>query len=354
MNAPGLLPVTVLTGFLGSGKTTLLSRVLKSAAFSRTAVIINEFGAIGLDHDLVEASDESFIELSTGCMCCTVRGDLVLTLRDLLSRRDAGTAPLFERIVIETSGLADPAPILHALMTDAGLTERLQLAAVITTVDAATGTKTLVGHPEAVKQIALADQLVLTKTDLASAGTDALVTELHTLNPSAPLSIARFGDVTTASQLFEGSSGDIVSKLETIGRWLGHRHAHDHHAAAATAPQQAIATVSFYRDEPIHALTLTLLLQTLAEQCGANLLRLKGIVAIAEIPERPAVLHGVQHVFHPPTWLERWPSTDHRSRFVFIGRNLSRPWLEALIDVIEEEVCDAGRVPAPTESQEAQ
>ena len=165
-----MIPVVVLTGFLGSGKTTLLGRLLRHPQFARTAVIINEFGEVGLDHDLVETSEESFVTLQTGCLCCAVRGDLVLTLEDILRRRDAGAVTPFERVVIETSGLADPAPILHALMTDSGLAQRLALAGVVATVDAVNGLATLARQPESVKQVAVADRLLLTKTDLVGSG----------------------------------------------------------------------------------------------------------------------------------------------------------------------------------------
>jgi G3E family GTPase len=190
-----MIPVCVLTGFLGSGKTTLLARLLRSPQFSRTAVIINEFGEVGLDHDLIETSEESFVELQTGCLCCAVRGDLVLTLEDILRRRDAGTVAPFERVVIETSGLADPAPILHALMSDAGLSERLALAGVVATVDAVNGLATLARQPESVKQVAVADRLILTKTDLLEGESDGLATRLAALNPSATLLEASFGAV---------------------------------------------------------------------------------------------------------------------------------------------------------------
>ena len=168
-----MIPVSVLTGFLGSGKTTLLARLLRTPQFARTAVIVNEFGEVGLDHDLIETSEESFVELQTGCLCCTIRGDLVLTLEDLLARRDTGAVAPFDRIVIETSGLADPAPILHALMGDGGLARRLTLAGVVTTVDALNGLGTLARQPESVKQVAVADRLLVTKTDLVGSGNEA-------------------------------------------------------------------------------------------------------------------------------------------------------------------------------------
>jgi G3E family GTPase len=335
-----LLPVAVLTGFLGSGKTTLLGRLLESPRFSRTAVIINEFGEVGLDHELVEASDESFIELQTGCICCAVRGDLVLTLENILRRRDQGAVPPFEQIVIETSGLADPAPILHALMADAGLANRLVLAGVTAVVDAVNGQETLRCQPESVKQIAIADRLVLTKTDLVDGQPDALLAQLAALNPAAPVLTAAFGDIDP-DRLFDAGLRDRTGKLANVTGWLnsGDHHVHRHTDETEFNRHDArISSYSLLRDQPIRAVTLTLLLEALAEHCGGDLLRLKGIVNVAEAPDRPAVIHGVQHVFHPPVWLQRWPSGDRRSRLVFIVRGIPRSWIEALFEAIEAEV----------------
>jgi G3E family GTPase len=327
-----MIPVCVLTGFLGSGKTTLLGKLLKSPEFARTAVIINEFGEIGLDHDLIETSDESFVTLQTGCLCCTIRGDLVLTLADVLRRRDEGTVTPFDRVVIETSGLADPAPILHAVMSDDALVERLTLAGVVTTVDAVHGADTLERQPESVKQVAVADRLVLTKTDVVTETPAALTDRLAALNPSAPVLPASFGDIDPA-RLFDARIWDPSGKLPDLtGDEHGH-HAHDRNRHDAR-----IACFALLRDEPIPAVALTLFLEVLAEHCGADLLRLKGIVAIAESPERPAVIHGVQHMFHAPAFLARWPSDDRRSRLVFIARDLPREFAEALLDAIEAEV----------------
>ena len=328
-----MIPVCVLTGFLGSGKTTLLGRLLKSPAFARTAVIINEFGEIGLDHDLIETSDESFVTLQTGCLCCTIRGDLVLTLADILRRRDEGTVTPFDRVVIETSGLADPAPILHAVMSDDALAERLTLAGVVTTVDAVHGADTLERQPESVKQVAVADLLVLTKSDLVAEQSAALAQRLAALNPSAPVLPASFGDIDPA-RLFDARIWDPSGKL-AMPADDPHRH---HGAHERNRHDERIACFALIRDEPIPAVALTLFLEVLAEHCGADLLRLKGIVAIAESPDRPAVIHGVQHMFHAPAFLARWPSDDRRSRLVFIARDLPRDFAEALLDAIEAEV----------------
>jgi G3E family GTPase len=312
-----MIPVCVITGFLGSGKTTLLSHLLRDPAFERTAVIINEFGAVGLDHLLVESSDEQILLLEGGCVCCTVRGDLVRTAGDLLARRAAGTVTPFERIVIETTGLADPAPILHALMTDRDIAEALRLESVIATVDAAAGAATLEAHPESVKQAALADCIVVTKTDLADPSANGLAERLQALNPGAPKLTAVHGAVD-ATQLFTRRGHDDFADEE-------HYHG-------------GIDTFCLRREKPLHAVTLSLFLQVIAEHCGARLLRLKGLVDVVESPGRPAVIHGVQHVFHPPAWLDAWPSEDRSTRIVVIAQGLEARWLQDLLEILEEEV----------------
>ena len=317
------LPVSVITGFLGSGKTTLLSRLLRDPAFERTAVIINEFGAVGLDHLLVESSDEQILTLEGGCVCCTVRGDLVRTASDLLARRAAGAVTAFERIVIETTGLADPAPIVHALMTDRDIADALRLQSVITTVDAATGVATLDAHPESVKQAALADCIVVTKSDLADPAANGLAERLRALNPAAPKLTALHGAVD-ATRLFQRAY-DPPRYDATLYQAQAHRHG-------------GINTFCLRRERPLHAATLSLFLQVAAEHCGARLLRLKGLVDVVESPGRPAVIHGVQHVFHPPVWLDAWPDEEHRTRIVVISQGLDAQWLQGLLEVLEDEV----------------
>jgi G3E family GTPase len=329
-----VIPVLLLIGFLGSGKTTLLSHLLRQPDFARTAVIINEFGEIGLDHELVEKSDDSVIALSTGCLCCKVRGDLVETLADLLRRRDAGTVPSFTRVVIETSGLADPAPILQTLMTDTTIAERLVLGGVVATIDAVNGVGTLAREAISVKQVAVADRLVVTKSDLLDVERSTLLPRLAALNAGAPVLQAQHG-VIDPQRLFDAGPFDLASKSLDVRSWLGEGsddHGHGRHAE--------IQTYAIVRTEPIHAVALTLLLETLAEHCGADLLRLKGIVNIAESPDRPAVIHGVQHVFHAPAFLPHWPSNDRRSRIVVITRGIPQAWIEALIDALAAEVAE--------------
>ena len=302
-------------------------------------MIINEFGEVGIDHDLVEASEESFVQLETGCLCCTVRGDLEATLADLLARRAAGTVPPFERIVIETSGLADPAPILHALMTDAASRPGLALAGVVTTVDAVTGLATLAREPQSVRQVAVADRLVVTKTDLAGVSS-GLRDRIAAINPRVEVIEASHGDVDPA-RLIAAAFGAAAAARE-IEAWTSTQHLSIVGQTQSHAHGDDIQCFTIRRDRPIPAVAVTLLLEALADHCGSGLLRLKGIVGITEHPERPAVIHGVQHVFHAPVWLDRWPGHDRSSRLVLIGRGLSAAWVERLIMALEAEVAEIG------------
>lgn len=323
------LPLSVITGFLGSGKTTLIRRLLASPRFARTAVIINEFGDIGLDHELIESGDEELVELSTGCLCCAMRGDLAAAVARLCAKRAGGA--VFERIVLETTGLADPAPIVQSLLVDPGLRAQVALERIVVTVDAVNGDATLDSHDVSRKQVALADLLLITKSDLAPAGGPDLQRRLHALNRGASIVHAVHGDVAPAI-LFQASGTRSVPASATTPPARRHPHAHDD-----------ISSVSLERDEPLHAVSLTLFLQALAEICGPDLLRVKGIVALAEHPHGAAVVHGVQHVFHPLRWLDAWPPGARGTRLVLIGRRLRRHWIEALLATIEDEVRGATR-----------
>ena len=326
-----LIPVSVLTGFLGSGKTTILSHLLRQPEFSRTAVVINEFGEVALDHELIETSEDSVVALTTGCLCCKVRTDLTQTLQDLLRRRDEGACTRFNRIVIETSGLADPAPILHALMIDTALAGRLVLGNVVTTVDAVAGEVTLEREAISRKQVAVADRIVLSKLDVTSGVEASLRSRLTALNPRAPTLCATYGRIES-DNLFAAAFHDRVLEVSSS---LAETPEHTHSDRDAE-----IKSFTVVRVEPIQAVALTLFLETLAEHCGADLLRLKGIVNVAESPQQPAVVHGVQHVFHAPAWLSHWPSDDRTSRMVFITRSIPRQWVEVLLDAISAEVAD--------------
>jgi G3E family GTPase len=329
-----MIPVAIVTGFLGSGKTTLISRILRDPVFTRTAVIVNEFGEIGLDHELIASSDETLLTLTTGCLCCAVRSDLVATLVDLRRRRDAGEAA-YDRALIETSGLADPAPILQALMTDRDVAQDHAIDGIVTVVDVLHGEAALERHAEARRQVALADTLLLSKTDLA-APTEALRARLGALNPGAALLAAR--DVVPDT---------LLTGTNVAARFAALPEPSSRNPFSRAPHTDGIETFSLRRDRPVPALALTLLLEALAEHCGARLLRLKGLVNIAEMPGQPAVIHGVQHVVSPPEFLDRWPSADHTTRMVFIAQGVPRRFPARLLDVIEREVREEMEQTAP-------
>ena len=350
----GKIPVTVLTGFLGSGKTTVLNGLVKNQALRRTAVVINEFGEIGLDHELVQKSDENFMLVRNGCVCCTVRGDLISTLRDLSDRQQRREIERLERVVIETTGLADPAPILHTLMNDQSLLDDgYGLGAVVTTIDAINGLPTLDNHQEAVKQVGIADLLLLTKTDLAARSTlSTLQNRVAAINPGAKTLLAINGEVSPA-EFFGTGLYRLESKEVEVQNWLNaeayinHSHADgtDHEHAHAASPEvdrnrhgDGIRAYCVIRAQPISWSGFSAWLDLVSAMRGNDLLRVKGIVNVIEEPSRPVVIHGVQHIFHPPIKLDAWPSEDHRTRIVFITRNIDREVIEETLRVFERRV----------------
>lgn len=344
------IPVTIITGFLGAGKTTLLNRLLKDPALADTIVIVNEFGEIGLDHLFIETRDDSMILMASGCLCCTIRGDLLTTLEDLIKRFDTGVLTAFKRVVIETTGLADPAPILQSLIGHPMIVARYNLDGVVTLVDAVNGSSTLNHHPEAIKQVAIADRIVITKSDLAP-DTSALRARLRALNPAAPIVDAIKGEAQV-NRLIGTGPFDLASKNPDVANWLraeayasDHAHLHDydhhHHNDHAHPDQHAhdinrhdthIRAFCLTTDDAIPSTGFELFLSLLRSAHGEKLLRMKGIVKISEHPERPIILHGVQHVFHPPVQLERWPDDDHRTRLVFITKDLDESFVSRLWD----------------------
>lgn len=322
-----LVPVSLLTGFLGSGKTTVLNKLLTRPELARTVVVINEFGEIGLDHELVESSTEDMVLLKSGCLCCTIRGDLVDTLRGLMARRLSGAIAAFDRVLIETTGLADPAPILHALIYHPYLVLRYRLQAVVTVVDAVNGGATLDAHAEAVRQVAVADRIVLAKQDLAG-DTGPLRARLARLNPAAAIEPPE----APADTLLGGLFG-LDGKAADVRAWLGavdeDEHAHGHDPNRHDAAIRAFALAS---DRPVPRATFEMFLDLLRANHGPKLLRLKGLVALAEDPDRPVVVHGVQHVVHAPVTLPAWPDEDRTSRLVLIVRDLDPSFVARLWD----------------------
>ncbi|TMJ05549.1 MAG: GTP-binding protein [Alphaproteobacteria bacterium] len=319
---PPPIPLTVLTGFLGAGKTSLLNRLLKDEALSNAAVIINEFGEIGLDHLLVEHVEDGVMLLSTGCLCCTMRGDLVNTLEKLLRGLDNGRMQ-FNRVIIETTGLADPAPVLHTAMVHPYFVMRFRLDGVVTVVDAVNGAATLDAHVEAVKQVAVADRIVLSKTDLVDtperrAAAARLRERLGALNPAAPVIEAANAGV---AQLIDCGLYDAERKIPDVKRWLSeeaYAHNERHHHHDVNRHDDKIRAFTLATDQAIPFSAFEMFLDLLRSMHGPNLLRVKGIVKLAESPDRPVVIHGVQHIFHPPATLAAWPDADRRTRLVFI------------------------------------
>ena len=328
-------PVSIITGFLGSGKTTLLNRLLRDPGMARAAVIINEFGEIGLDHLLVETPSENTVLLANGCLCCTIRGDLVETLTDLMARRGTGDNPAFDRVLVETTGVADPVPILRTLASDEIVAPRLRLGAVITVVDGVNGCNQLETCPESVKQAAIADCLLVSKTDLAGKDEiDRLRQHLSRVNPGAQVHDVVRGEIEPML-LFGATLDDPAAQQEQVERWLNEpayvkaeRPALNGRRARKASHTDRISAFAVRREEAVTAAGLAAWLNLLATLKGANLLRVKGLV---NVEGRPVAVHAVQSVIHEPVELASWPSADRSSRIVFITRDMARPELEATL-----------------------
>ncbi|MBX4938527.1 CobW family GTP-binding protein [Rhizobium binae] len=359
------IPVTILTGFLGAGKSTLLNRILKDPAMKDAAVIINEFGDVGIDHLLVESSGDSIIELSDGCLCCTVRGELVDTLANLMDAVQTGRVKPVKRVVIETTGLADPAPVMQAIMGNPVIATNFELDGVVTVVDAVNGLQTLDNHEEARKQAAVADRLIVSKKSMVGA-TTGLEQRLRALNPRAAMMDADSAVAGSAEVLVNGLY-DPATKIADVGRWLrdedaheaqhshdhdhddDHHHDHDHpgghhghhhhshhahqHAHDVNRHDASIRSFSIVEEKPIDPMALEMFIDLLRSAHGEKLLRMKAIVSVSDRPERPLVLHGVQSIFHPPVRLATWPDpSDRRTRMVLITKDLPEAFVKDLFD----------------------
>ncbi|UXS04537.1 CobW family GTP-binding protein [Agrobacterium tumefaciens] len=345
------IPVSIITGFLGAGKSTLLNRLLKDPAMSDAAIIINEFGDVSIDHMLVESSGDGIIELAEGCLCCTVRGELVDTLAELMDGMQTGRLKRVNRVVIETTGLADPAPVMQSVMGNPVIAHGFSLNGVVTVVDAVNGLSTLDNHVEAVKQVAVADRLVLTKRTLADdASLSRLMTRLQSLNPRA---VIEDGDRNewSAAELLDNGLYNTEGKTADVSRWLGeedahahhhdhhhghgdhdhHHHHHHHHHHDVNRHDDRIRSFSIVHDAPIDPMAIDMFVDLLRSAHGEKLLRMKAIVKVSDNPQRPLVLHGVQNIFHAPERLAAWPDPkDQRTRMVLITRDLPEAFVQDL------------------------
>ena len=356
------IPVTLVTGFLGSGKTTLINAALRAPELAKTVVVVNEFGEVGLDHLLFARSSDSVVVLENGCLCCTVRSDLVGTLNSLYHARQAGEIPAFNNVVIETSGLAEPGPVLQAFLSEPTLDGLYRVASVLTLVDAVNWSGTSEAHEELVRQVALADQIRITKLDMVTGdrqnGASRIRLHLRRINPSAEIAEVDWASAVVA-KLLTSPGFDSANPHADPRPWLnveayqntahdhvacgddhhheGDHHEHDHalHAHSHHLEGRGIENFVLVRESPLVREEARFLLDGIAQNLGAGLLRVKGLVNIAEEPGRPAVIQGAQHLLHTMTWLDRWPDGDHRTRIVFITQGIPRESLKDVVDLLD-------------------
>ncbi len=358
-DAKGRIPVTLVTGFLGSGKTTLINSALRSAELAKTVVVVNEFGEVGLDHQLFASSSNSVVVLENGCLCCTVRSDLVGTLNGLYHARQRGDIPAFDNVVIETSGLAEPGPVLQAFLSEPTLDGLYSVASVLTLVDAVNWAGTSEAHDESVRQVALADQIRITKLDMVTGDRQNCSTrirlELRRINPSAGIDEVDWSPAAIA-KLLSSRGFDATDPQSDPRPWLDFQahqnaadhhdgcgenhshHEHDHnggHSHSSHLEGRGIESFVLTRESPLAREEVQFLLGGIAQNLGTGLLRVKGLVNVAEEPGRPAVIQGAQHLLHTMTWLDRWPDSDHRSRIIFITQGIPRDSLSDIIDLLD-------------------
>jgi G3E family GTPase len=354
--AKGRIPVTLVTGFLGSGKTTLINSALRSAELAKTVVVVNEFGEVGLDHQLFASSSDSVVVLENGCLCCTVRSDLVGTLNGLYHARERGDIPAFDNVVIETSGLAEPGPVLQAFLSEPTLDGLYRVANVLTVVDAVNWAGTSEAHEEAARQVALADQIRITKLDMVTGdrqnSSSRIRLELRRINPSAVIDEVDWSAAAIA-KLLSSRGFDATDPQSDPRPWLNlqaygnaphdhdahdddhHDHDHSGHLHSFHLEGRGIENFVLTRESPLTREEAQFLLDGIAQNLGTGLLRVKGLVNVAEEPGRPAVIQGAQHLLHTMTWLDRWPDGDHRSRIIFITQGIPRDRLRDIIDLLD-------------------
>lgn len=355
----GRIPVTIVTGFLGSGKTTLINAALRAPEMAKTVVVVNEFGEVGLDHQLVTSSNDQVMVLENGCLCCTVRSDLVGTLNGLYHDRAAGRIPAFDNVVIETSGLAEPGPVLQAFLSEPTLDGLYRVASVITLVDAVNWKSTSERHDEAIRQVAFADRVLLTKLDLATdPQTETLVRrDIADLNPAADVEIVDWSPKAIA-HILTAKGFDASDSNADPRPWLkiaahekaakdhdhdhhdhdhdhDHHHHHHHHEAHYHLRGKGVESFVLTREAPLSRDELQFLLDGISQNLGSSLLRVKGLVNIAGESGKPAVIQGAQHILHTMTWLERWPDKDHRTRIVFITQGIAASELREIVELLE-------------------
>ncbi len=345
-NFPKNIGITVLTGFLGSGKTTVLTSLIKQKKMANAAIIINEFGEVGLDHDLIETTDENVIELQNGCICCTIQDDLKTTLLNLIKKMEKCEIPLFNHVIIETTGLANPVPIIHTLMNSLDLQRIYSLDGIITVVDSVNGETTFNAHDEAVKQTVFADKIVLSKTDIADKEIiNSLTNRIENINPKVSI-IRSDKNSLPVSKLLGLNDYNPQKKDWNVSKWLDiekekssnnlhnhYEHVDHHHDHNVNRHGDGIETFAMVTTQPVSMTAVNFFLELLMSQMGENILRIKGILNING-EKRPAVIHGVQHIFHPLEWLEKWPTKDKKSRLVFITKNINKNTIDDLFKII--------------------
>ena len=337
---PKSISITVLTGFLGSGKTTLLSEFVKNENVNDVAFIINEFGEVGLDHNLIESSDETVLELQNGCICCTIQEDLKSTLLNLLTKMQKGLIKKFNKVIIETTGLADPVPIIHTLMTSIDLVRAYKFDGIITIVDVINGDKTFNNHLESIKQVAFANKVILSKVDLGDAKKiENIIKRIGKINPKAAVIESKKG-LLPIKEFYGLNDYQPNTESWDVRQWLSEeknkvKHSHDHnHHHDINRHDNDIKSFSLVTNKPVSMTSLNFFLELLSNQMGEKMLRIKGIINV-EGEDRPAIIHGVQHIFHPLEWLEKWPDNDVSTRLVFITNKIEKSIVEQFFKIIE-------------------